>query len=121
MVALALAAVAVLVWLDATRDDVARLAPVDLVRLTGTYLGAWCSFLAVLAGWAAARGTWDDARAPLFTCAAAAAGALAAFARTAADLRRPLAAFAAAATLAALAAAAYARNRPVSRPTSRSP
>lgn len=52
----ALLAVAVLVWVDGTRDDVVRASPVDLVGLTGTYLGAWCSFLALLCGHAAVTG-----------------------------------------------------------------
>lgn len=56
LLALALAAVAVLIWFDATRDDVIRASPVDLVRLTGTYLGAWCSFLAMICGFAALTG-----------------------------------------------------------------
>ena len=111
-----LAGLAVLVWLDATRDEVARVGPLDLVRLTGAYLGAWCSFLAVLAGWAAARGAWDDARAPLVTIAAAGAGALAAFLRSAGDLRRPVAAMAGAAAVVVVAVATYRASRPVTTP-----
>ena len=107
-----LAVVALLVWLDATRDDVARVGPVDLVRLTGAYIGAWCSFLAVLSGWAAALGTWDAARVPLMAVAAAAGGALIAFLRSIADLRRPVLALLVTAILLAGAAAAYRRNRP---------
>ena len=110
--AAALAVVSVLVWLDATRDDVSRAGPFDLVRLTGTYLGAWCSFLAVLAGWAAVRGRGDDARVPLGTGAAAGGGAAIAVARTAGDLRRPVAALAVALGVLARAALAYRRNAP---------
>ena len=57
-----LATVAVLVWLDATREHVIRFSPVDLVRLTGTYLGAWCSFLGLLCAHAAVTGGWDEGR-----------------------------------------------------------
>jgi peptidoglycan/LPS O-acetylase OafA/YrhL len=60
---------------------------VDLIRLTGAYLGAWCSFLAGLAGWAAWRRTWDDAKLALITISAAAAGATLALLRSAGDVR----------------------------------
>jgi hypothetical protein len=112
LLACLLAVVALLVWLDATRDDVSRLGPVELVRLTGAYIGAWCSFLAVLCGWAAARGSWDAARVPLMTIAAAAGGALIAFLRSLADLNRPVLALVVTASLLTGAAAAYRHNRP---------
>ena len=116
LLAAVLAVVAVLVWLDATRDDVARIGPVDLVRLTGTYIGAWCSFLAVLCGSAATRGTWDAARVPLLTVAAAAGGALIAFVRSWSDLRRPVLALSVTFILLVGALLAYRRNRPASSP-----
>jgi hypothetical protein len=116
LLAVVLAVVAVLVWVDATRDDVARLGPVDLVRLTGTYIGAWCSVLAVLCGWAATRGTWDAARVPLMTVAAAAGGALIAFVRSWADLRRPVVTVLVTVVLLAGAVLTYRRNRPSSSP-----
>lgn len=99
-------------WLDATRDEIVDTAPFDLIRLTGTYLGAWCSFLAVLCGWATLRGTWDDARIALATVALAAAGATVAFLRSYDDLDRPGAALGVSIALAAIAAITYARERP---------
>lgn len=108
----ALGVVAVLIWADGTRDDMTRVGPVDLVRLTGTYLGAWCSFLAVLCGWAAARGTWDDARVPLMTLAAAAAGALVGFVRSVGDLRRPSVTLLVCSGLLVAAVLTYRRSRP---------
>jgi hypothetical protein len=112
VLAVGLLTVAVLVWFDATRDDVDRWSPVALVRLTGTYLGAWCSFLAVLCAWAAARDRGADARLPLTALAAAATGTLVALLRTLGDLRHGAAAVAVAVALLALAVALYAGNRP---------
>ena len=107
-----LAAVAVLVWLDATRDDVVRVSPVALVRLTGTYLGAWCSFLAPLCGHAAATGRWDEGRVAFVTLGLAAAGAALALVRMAGDVRRPALALAVCAALVALAATMYRAGSP---------
>lgn len=112
LLAVALGIVAVLVWADATRDDVARVGPIDLVRLTGAYLGAWCSFLAALSGWAAARGTWDAARVPLMTIAAAAGGALVGFLRSIGDLRHPAVTFLVCSGLLIGAVLTYRRSRP---------
>jgi hypothetical protein len=112
MLALAFMAVAIMVWFDTTRSDVARYAPFALVRLTGTYLGAWCSFLGLAAAWAAVRGGWDDARAPLVAIALASAGANFALLRTASDIRhRALTVFVTAA-LGALAIVIYWVERP---------
>ena len=61
----------------------------DLIGLTGSYLGAWCSFAGAMAGWAAARGTWDDARLPIVAVGAVAIGLTVAFLRTLDDLRHP--------------------------------
>ena len=104
---LALAAVAVLVWLDATRDDVVRFSPVDLVRLTGTYLGAWCSFLAVLCLSAASTGRRDEGRVASVTLGAASAGAALAFTRSLGDVRHPAVALLVCASVVVLAAAMY--------------
>jgi hypothetical protein len=114
-VAVMLAVLAVTIWVDAWRDTVSRNAPADLVGLTGTYLGAWCSFGAALTGWAAARGRWDDARLPLVAIAAVGVGLTVAFLRTLDDLHRPVAALAVSIGLAVLAVALYAVNAP--RPT----
>jgi hypothetical protein len=108
----ALLGVAVLVWLDATRDDVTRFSPVDLVRLTGTYLGAWCSFLALLSGHAAVTGRWDEARVAFVTLGWAAAGAALAIVRSYGEVRRPGLALAVCAGLAGAAAAMYRRTTP---------
>ena len=107
-----LLALAVAVWIDSTRDDVSRAAPVQLIGLTGTYLGAWCSFAATLSAWAALRAHWDDARLPLVALGAVAAGLMIAFARVAGDLRHPVATFAAKIALGAVAVIVYAANTP---------
>jgi hypothetical protein len=84
-----LLALAVAMWVEAWRDDVSRSGPVDLIGLTGSYIGAWCSFAGAMAGWAAARGTWDDARLPIVAVGAVAIGLTVAFLRTLDDLRHP--------------------------------
>jgi hypothetical protein len=112
LLAAAFAVLAVSIWFDALRDDVADASPVDLLRLTGTYLGAWASFLAVLLGLAVVGGRWDHARLPLLMTAAAGVGAAVAFVRTYDDLRRPLLAVVVALGLAGLAAAIYVLERP---------
>ena len=43
---------------EALSDD----APFALVGLTGSYLGAWCAFAAILCGWTAWRDSWAEAR-----------------------------------------------------------
>jgi hypothetical protein len=110
--AVGLGGLAVAVWLDGTRPAVVRFSPLPLLRLTGTYLGAWCSFLAVLCGWAAARNTWDDARLPLATVAAAGAGAAVGLLRTVGELRHPAAAVLVSAGVVVLAGAGYRSTRP---------
>jgi hypothetical protein len=112
LLALALLVAAVLVWVDGSRDDVERWAPVPLVRLTGTYLGAWCSFLGVLCGVAAVRDRWDAARVPLAVLGLAAGGVLVGLLRTASDLDHAPAAFAVAATVLVVAAGLYTAERP---------
>ncbi len=113
--ALALLALAVAIWFDDTRGAVARQSPVGLVRLTGTYLGAWCSFMALLCGWAAVRSRWDDARVPLATVVAASAGATVGLLRSWEEVRRPFLAVVTATGLLVAAAAMYAANRPSRR------
>lgn len=110
--ALALAVLAIAIWVVEWRDDVSRSSPVDLMGLTGTYLGAWCSFAAALTGWAAARGRWDDARLPLVALAAVAGGLTIAFLRTYDELRRPAAAVAMTIAIGAAAVGLYLFNRP---------
>lgn len=84
--------VGALIWGDETRADLVDASPVDLIRLTGTYLGAWCSFLGLLCGYAAVAGGRDESRAALVTVAVAAAGAALAFVRMLGDIRHPTAA-----------------------------
>ena len=106
------AAVAVLVWLDATRDEVVRYSPVGLVRLTGTYLGAWCSFLAVLCGHAAITGRWDEGRVAFVTLGAAAAGTALALLRIIDGVRHRVLALVVCAAVAGLAAAMHRASSP---------
>ena len=112
VVAVAMAALAVTIWVDGWRDSLNRSSPVDLAGLTGTYLGAWCSFTAALTGWAAVRGRWDDARLPIVALGAVGAGLAIAFLTTFDDLRRPGAALAAAIALILVAVLLYAAERP---------
>jgi hypothetical protein len=106
-----LATLAALVWIAGTREELLRWSPVALVRLSGTYLGAWCSFLAALCAVAALQGRWDAARVPLATLALAAAGAAVGLLRTAGDIRHAPAALAVVAGLAALSTGLYAVER----------
>ena len=109
--------VAMLVWLDATRDDVIPFSPVDLIRFTGTYLGAWCSFLAVLCLHAAMTGRWDEGRVAFFTLGAAAAGAAVALLRTLDDVRHAAVALLVCAGAGALAGVMYRASSPTGSPT----
>jgi len=63
--------------------------PMDLERLTGDYLGAWCTFLALLCGFSALVGGRDEAEVALVTVAAASAGAALGLLRMVGDIRRP--------------------------------
>jgi hypothetical protein len=80
----AVAAIALLV--APTRDAISDHAPFALVGLTGSYLGAWCSFAAVLCGWTAWRNSRTEARLALPTLAAVAAGGVVAALRTLDDI-----------------------------------
>jgi hypothetical protein len=80
--ALVLAGLAPLIWTAPTRAVLSAVAPVELRGLAGAYLGSWCSFLAVLCAWSAARGTREDARLTLLALAAVGVGGLLAAART---------------------------------------
>ena len=101
VLAVALLVVGALIWGDDTRASLP--APVDLIRLTGTYLGAWCSFLGLLCGYAALRGGHDEARAALVTVAVAAAGAALAFLRMIDEVSGPVAALVVCAVVGGLA------------------
>ncbi len=57
----------------------------DLPPLGGRFAGSWVVMLAVLAGWAAAGGSSDEARLPAFALVALPAGALVAGLRTSAE------------------------------------
>ena len=109
----ALVAVGILIWADTTREEMVRVSPVDLVRLTGTYLGAWCSFLAALCLHAAVTGRWDEARVAIVTLGTAATGAAIAFLRSIGDIRHPLPALLVCAGLAGMAVAMHRASRPV--------
>ena len=74
--------VGVLLLLDPTRTEMSGDAPFALVGLTGAYLGAWCTFAAMLAAWSAWCDDWHQARVPVLTLAGLPAGALVALART---------------------------------------
>ena len=80
-IAVALATLAVLLMLDPTRRELSEHSPFPLIGLTGAYLGAWCAFAALLAGWSAWCNDWRQARVPVLTLAALPIGALIAMAR----------------------------------------
>lgn len=101
--AVSLLVVGALIWGDETRADLIDASPVDLIRLTGTYLGAWCSFLGLLCGYATVAGGRDEARAALVTVGVAAAGAALAFVRMLGDIRHPAAALVVCGALAGVA------------------
>lgn len=107
-----LLAVAVLVWVDGTREEVVRYSPVELIRLTGAYLGAWCSFLGLLCASAAVTGRWDEGRVAVVALGAAALGAGFGFLRMLDEVRHPRAALLVSAALAGLAVAMYRAGRP---------
>lgn len=48
------------IWLDPTHARLEELIPFALTGLSGRYVGAWCSFIAVVAAVAAIRGRRDD-------------------------------------------------------------
>ena len=79
--ALGLATLGVLLMLDPTRRELSEHSPFALIGLTGAYLGAWCAFAALLAGWSAWCNDWRQARVPVLTLAALPVGALVAMAR----------------------------------------
>jgi hypothetical protein len=86
-VAVVLGVLALLVLFEPTRTDLSAGSPTDgLIGLTGAYLGAWCGFVAVQAGWAAWRGTQEEALVPAAALALAGAGAVLAALRTFSEL-----------------------------------
>lgn len=82
VVGFALGALAVAILLEPSRSEIATDGPVELIGLTGAYLGAWCSFVAVQLLWAAWRGTQEEAVVPSLALALTMTGALVAMART---------------------------------------
>jgi hypothetical protein len=84
----------------------------ELRGLTGTYLGAWCSFLAALTGWAAIRNCWDDARLPVVALGAAAGGVTVALLRSVDDLHAPAMSITVGVVLVLAAIALYRTSRP---------
>lgn len=101
--------VGALVWGDGTRTSLP--SPVDLIRLTGTYLGAWCSFLGLLCGYAAATGGRDEGRVAFVTVAVASAGAALGFIRSIGDIRHPAASVGVCAMVGGLAVVGARRTR----------
>jgi hypothetical protein len=83
-VAAAGGALAAALWIDPV--GLSDAAPFALPPLGGRFAGSWIALLAVLAGWAAARGRGAEARLPALALVALPAGALVAAARTSADL-----------------------------------
>ena len=81
VMAVMLATLGVLLMLDPTRRELSEHSPFALIGLTGAYLGAWCAFAALLAGWSAWCNDWRQARVPVLTLAALPIGALIAMAR----------------------------------------
>ena len=84
LVAAALLALAVLCWVD--RSTAASIVPYSLPPMGAAFLGAWALFLALLAGWPALRGGWNEARIPLIGFAAYATGGVVAGLRSVDDL-----------------------------------
>ncbi len=101
--------VGALVWGDQTRDSLP--SPVDLIRLTGTYLGAWCSFLGLLCGYAAVTGGRDESEVAFVTVAVASAGAALAFLRSIGDIRYPVASLAVCVVVGAVSVVGVRRTR----------
>lgn len=83
---LALAALGLAVLFEPSRSELAAGSPTGLVGLTGAYLGAWCTFVAVQTLWAAWRGTKEEALIPSVAIVLATTGALLAAVRTFGDL-----------------------------------
>jgi hypothetical protein len=105
-------ALAVALWIDPT--GLSDPSPFTLPPLGGRFAGSWIALLAVLAGWAAARDRAAEARLPALALVALPAGALAAAARTSADLDAGGALYAA--VLVLLLAGGLAVLRSLSRP-----
>lgn len=82
VIALGFGLLGFLILFHPTRSAVSDRSPFLLFGLTGAYLGAWCTFLAVLAGWAALRGTWRESQVPSVALVGAAAGGILASLRT---------------------------------------
>jgi hypothetical protein len=72
----------VLLLLAPTRTELSDGAPFALIGLTGAYLGAWCTFAAMLAAWSAWCDDWYQAHVPVVTLTLLPVGALVALVRT---------------------------------------
>ena len=73
-------------WTETTRSMLADAGLVPLAGLTADYLGAWCAFVAAVAGIACRRGRTSDARTTGVLLAAIALGATVAAVRTSTGL-----------------------------------
>ena len=91
---------------DALSDD----APFALVGLTGSYLGAWCAFAAILCGWTAWRDSWAEARFAVPSLVAVLLGGVLAAVRAAGTIRHGGVYLSALMALAAIFAACWRAN-----------
>jgi hypothetical protein len=82
LVGVLLGGLALAILFEPVRSDIAASGPVELVGLTGAYLGAWCAFVAAQVLWAAWRGTQEEAVVPAAALALTTTGALVAALRT---------------------------------------
>jgi hypothetical protein len=83
---LVLASLGVAVLFEPSRSELAAGSPTGLVGLTGAYVGAWCTFVAAQALWAAWGGTKEEALVPSVAIVLATTGTLLAAVRTFSDL-----------------------------------
>lgn len=103
-------------WATPIRSWLAPRSPIPLAGLTASYLGAWCSFVALTAGVAFIRGRPSDVRQVGVLLTSVSIGAALAAARTAADLGPNVVIY-----FAGLVALATTGVRLLSIPTLRSP
>jgi hypothetical protein len=110
-IAALLGALALALWVDPA--TLAGMSPFALPPLGGRFAGSWIAMLAVMAGWAALRGSRDEARLPALCLVALPSGALLAGIRTISDLDAGRAAgyLVGMALLAAVSAAVFAATR----------
>jgi len=84
VIAALLAPLALALWIDPT--GMSGASPFDLAPMGGRFAGSWVALLAVLAGWAAWRGTAAEARLAALALVTLSGGALLAAVRTATEL-----------------------------------